>query len=311
MTAKQRVTARSAALFVVLASLAFASSGPLARYARPVHPLFIAFGRVALAAVALSLLDLRGIVRSAAGLSLRQRAAVLTAGLLLAVHFALFLWGLDRTSLAAALSLISLEPLAVVLCAWAFFRVRPTRSEQAGVLLATAGAIVIASASGAGDHRLSGDLMVVGATVLYGLYVSFARALRDALPARSYAALVYASAALVYASAAVFLAAALPAAPGALAGVAPPPAHAAVAIVALALVPTLVGHAAVQAAARRMSPSIVALVSLGETLGGIVIGALWLDALPTATEIAGAAILLAGAAVAIFGSSPPAAGGAG
>ncbi|AUX37400.1 MULTISPECIES: DMT family transporter [Sorangium] len=304
MAAKQRVTARSAALFVVLASLAFASSGPLARYARPVHPLVVAFGRVALAAVALSLLDLRAIARSAAGLSLRQRAAVLCAGLLLAVHFALFLWGLDRTSIAAALSLISLEPLAVVLCAWAFFRVRPTRAEQAGVLLATAGAVVIASAAGAGEHRLSGDLMVVGAAVLYGLYVSFARALRDALPARSYAA-------LVYASAAVFLAAALPAAPGALEGVAPPPAHAAVAIVALALVPTLVGHTAVQAAARRMSPSIIALVSPGETLGGILIGALWLGAIPTATEIAGAAIILAGAIVAIFGSSPPAASSAG
>ncbi|WP_437997858.1 DMT family transporter [Sorangium sp. So ce185] len=304
MAAKQRVTAGSAALFVVLASLAFAASGPLARYARPVHPLFVAFGRVVLAAVALSLLDLRAIARSAAGLSLRQRAAVLGAGLLLALHFALFLWGLDRTSIAAALSLISLEPLAVVLCAWAFFRVRPTRAEQAGVLLATAGALVIASAAGAGEHRLSGDLMVVGATVLYGLYVSFARALRDALPARSYAA-------LVYASAAVFLAAALPAAPGALEGVAPPPAHAAVAIVALALVPTLVGHTAVQAAARRMSPSIIALVSPGETLGGILIGALWLGAIPTTTEIAGAAIILAGATVAIFGSSPPAASGAG
>ncbi|WP_437952361.1 DMT family transporter [Sorangium sp. So ce296] len=304
MAAKQRVTARSAALFVVLASLAFAASGPLARYARPVHPLFVAFGRVVLAAVALSLLDLRAIARSAAGLSLRQRAAVLGAGLLLALHFALFLWGLDRTSIAAALSLISLEPLAVVLCAWAFFRVRPTRAEQAGVLLATAGALVIASAAGAGEHRLSGDLMVVGATVLYGLYVSFARALRDALPARSYAA-------LVYASAAVFLAAALPAAPGALEGVAPPPAHAAVAIVALALVPTLVGHTAVQAAARRMSPSIIALVSPGETLGGILIGALWLGAIPTTTEIAGAAIILAGATVAIFGSSPPAASSAG
>ncbi|KYF64389.1 DMT family transporter [Sorangium cellulosum] len=304
MAARQRVTARGAALFVVLASLAFATSGPLARYARPVHPLFIAFGRVALAAAALSLIDLRGIARSAAALSPRQRAAVLAAGLLLAVHFALFLCGLDRTSLAAALSLISLEPLAVVLCAWVFFRVRPTRSEQAGVLLATAGAALVARAAGSGDHRLSGDLMVVGATLLYGLYVSFARALRDALPARSYAA-------LVYTSAAVFLAAALPVAPGALEGVSPPPAHAAVAIVALALVPTLVGHTAVQAAARRMSPAIVALVSPGETLGGIVIGALWLDAIPTATEVAGAAIILVGATVAILGSSSPAAQGAG
>ncbi|MGK3969642.1 DMT family transporter [Sorangium sp. So ce118] len=304
MTSRQRVTARGAAFFVVLASLAFAASGPLARYARPVHPLFIAFGRVALAAAALSLVDLRSLARSVAALSLRQRAAVLGAGLLLAVHFALFLWGLDRTSLASALSLISLEPLAVVLCAWVFFRVRPTRSEQAGVLLATAGAVIIARGAGAGDHRLSGDLMVVGATLLYGLYVSFARALRDALPARSYAALVYTSAAL-------FLAAALPVAPGALEGVAPPPAHAVVAIVALALVPTLIGHTAVQAAARRMSPAIVALVSPGETLGGIVIGALWLDAIPTAVELAGAAVILVGATVAILGSSPSAARGAG
>lgn len=292
--------ARRAALFVVLASLAFAASGPLARYARPVHPLAIAFGRVALAAIALSLVDLRAIARSAAGLSPRQRAAVLCAGLLLAVHFALFLWGLDRTSLAAALSLVSLEPLAVVLCAWAFFGVRPTRSEQAGVLLATVGALVVGRSAGAGDHRLSGDLLVVGATLLYGLYVSFARALRDALPARSYAA-------LVYGSAAAFLAVALPFAPGALDGVAPPPAHAAVAIVALALVPTVVGHTAVQIAARRMSPSIVALVSPGETLGGIVIGALWLHATPTTLEIAGAAIILLGATVAILGSSSSAA----
>ncbi|WP_437656890.1 DMT family transporter [Sorangium sp. So ce1182] len=304
MASRQRVTARGAAFFVILASLAFAASGPLARYARPVHPLIIAFGRVALAAAALSLVDLRSLARSVAALSLRQRAAVLGAGLLLAVHFALFLWGLDRTSLASALSLISLEPLAVVLCAWVFFRVRPTRAEQAGVLLATAGAVIIARGAGAGDHRLSGDLMVVGATLLYGLYVSFARALRDALPARSYAALVYTSAAL-------FLAAALPAAPGALEGVAPPPAHAVVAIVALALVPTLIGHTAVQAAARRMSPAIVALVSPGETLGGIVIGALWLDAIPTAVEIAGAAVILVGATVAILGSNLSAARGAG
>ncbi|MGK4001019.1 DMT family transporter [Sorangium sp. So ce1036] len=304
MAAKQRATARGAVLFVVLASAAFAVSGPLARYARPVHPLFIAFGRVALAAIALSVLDLRVLARSIARLSLRERAAVLCAGLLLAAHFALFLWGLDRTSVPAALSLISLEPLAVVLCAWVFFGVRPARSEQVGVLLATAGALLVARGAGAGDHRLSGDLMVVGAAVLYGLYVSFARALRDALPTRSYAA-------LVYASAAAFLAAALPVAPGALEGVAPPPPHAAVAIVALALVPTLLGHTAIQAAARRMSPAVVALVSPGETLGGILLGALWLGAVPSATEVAGAAVILAGATIAIFGSRASAAASAG
>jgi drug/metabolite transporter (DMT)-like permease len=289
------VTSRGAALFVLLASVAFSFSGPLARYARPVHPLFVAFGRVALAALLLSLLDIRGFVRSVARLSARQRAAVLGAGLLLAVHFALFLWGLDRTSLPAAVSLVSLEPLCVVLTAWLLFGVRPRRPEQLGVLLATAGGALVARGAGSGEHRLAGDLMVVGAVILYGLYVAFARGLRDALPARSYAVAVYGSAAL-------FLAVALPAAPGALDGIAPPPLHASLAIVALALIPTLLGHTAVQSAARRMSPSIVALVSPGETLGGIAVGALWLGAVPTTTELTGAAVILVGSGIAILGS---------
>ena len=291
----QPVTPRGAALFVLLASAAFSLSGPLARYARPVHPLFIAFGRVAIAALILSLLDVRGLARSVSRLSVRQGAAVLGAGFLLAAHFALFLWGLDRTSLPAALSLVSLDPLCVVFTAWLLFGVRPRRSEQIGVLLATAGGALVANGAGSGEHRLGGDLMVVGSVILFGFYFALARGLRDALPTLSYAAAVYGSAAL-------FLAAALLAVPGALDGVAPPPVHASLAIVALALIPTILGHTAIQAAARRMSPTIVALVSPGETLGGIVIGALWLGAIPTTTELTGAVVILGGAVIAILGS---------
>lgn len=292
------VTAGRAALFVVVAGAAFSTSSPLARLARPVHPLSIAFGRVALAAIVLCAIDLGGVARGLAGLSARQRAGVLGAGVLLAVHFTLFLWGLDQTSLPAAVSLVSLEPLSVVLCSWAFFRIRPTRLEQIGVLLATAGAVLIAQGAGTGEHRLQGDLLVVGAVALYGFYVAAARGLRDALPARSYAALVYAGAALA-------LAAALPLTPGALDGLSPPPLRAVLAVVALALIPTVLGHTAVQAAARWMSPSVVALVSPGETLGGIAIGLALLGAVPTSTEIAGAAIILAGSTAAILGARRP------
>src|SRR5260370_39959664 len=49
-----------AALFVIVASAAFASSGPLARYARPAHPLLISAGRVAPAAVVLRAAHARG-----------------------------------------------------------------------------------------------------------------------------------------------------------------------------------------------------------------------------------------------------------
>jgi drug/metabolite transporter (DMT)-like permease len=137
---------------------------------------------------------------------------------------------------------------------------------------------------------------VLGAVMLYGLYISAAREYRGALPAGRYAALVYAVAALV-------TTAALLVAPGREGSVVwPAPAHALWAVLALALIPTVIGHTAVQAAARTTSPAIVALVSPAETLGGLLIGALWLHAWPSTAEIAGACVILGGVTLGILGA---------
>jgi drug/metabolite transporter (DMT)-like permease len=281
------------ALFILFASAAFAASSPLARYARPTHPLVIAVGRLALAALVVLALDARSIGASVRGLSRAHRARIFAAGALLAAHFALFQMGLDRTSLPAAVSLISLQPLAVVLCAWVLLGIRPSPLEQLGVLVATIGAVVVARGQGRGEHQLSGDLLVVAAVALYGLYLTVARALKDALPARSYVALVYTSAAASLGIALTVV--------GLPVGAFPPPLHGAVAIAAIALVPTVLGHSAVQIASRTRSPAIVALVSPGETIGAIAIGIALLGATPTATEITGAVIILAGTIVALAG----------
>lgn len=284
---------RSAALFVLFASAAFAVASPLARAARPTHPLLVAFGRLAIAALILGALDARALPAAVRGLSWRQRGTVFLAGALLAAHFACFLWGLDHTSLPAAVSLVSLEPLAVVVCAWALLRVAPSRAEQLGVMLATLGAVVVAQGVGTGDHRLVGDLVVLAAVALFGLYLTVARALKEALPAQSYAVLVYASASLVLAAVLAFT-------PAAFTGAAwPPPSYALGAIAALGVIPTVIGHTMVQTASRTLPPAIVALVCPGETLGGIAIGAAMLGAVPSPVEMAGAVIIVAGAAVAI------------
>lgn len=284
---------RDAALFVLLAGLAFASSGPVARYARPADPLVVTFGRLAVAAVALLLLERKRVAPSLRALDRRSRLAVVLAGLLLAAHFALFLVGLDRTSLPAAMSLISLQPLAVVVTAWVLFAIRPTRMERAGVIIATLGAAIVARGSGVRDHSLYGDSLVVGAVVLYGFYLAVARALRDAIGSRVYAAFVYSVAALAMA---VVLVATRRA--GAIATLEP---HSIMAIVALGLVPTVIGHTAVQTASRTLSPSTVALVSPGETAGAIAIGAIFMGAEPTLLELAGAAVIVAGAVLGIIG----------
>jgi hypothetical protein len=58
------------------------------------------------AAVALGCLQPRALVRSLRALTAPQRRALLSAGVLLAVHFALFLSGLATTSLPAAVALV-------------------------------------------------------------------------------------------------------------------------------------------------------------------------------------------------------------
>ncbi len=157
---------------VLVASLAFATSAPLARAAAPMSPLLIAAARCAVAALALGCLQPRALVRSLRGLTASQRRALVAAGALLAVHFALFLSGLATTSLPAAVALVSLEPLGVVLAAWAAFGMRPTRGEGAGVLVATAGALGVASGAGQGEQRLLGDLLVLAAVAFYAAYVA-------------------------------------------------------------------------------------------------------------------------------------------
>jgi drug/metabolite transporter (DMT)-like permease len=257
-------------------------------------PLFVAWGRVAIASIALALVDVSTLRSTLATLSGKRALGIAGAGVLLAAHFALFLVGLDRTSMPAAISLVSLEPLSVVLCAWLLHSVRPTRGEMIGVAIATLGAVVVASTGEKGEHRLAGDLLVIAAVVLYGLYVAAARGLRKEIPARAYAALVYGSAAVGLAFVPIV-------SPGAWSGAASLPPHAWCAIVALAAIPTVIGHTAVQAAARDLSPSIVALVSPGETVGGIAIAMAMGDP-PTLQVAIGAVIVIAGAATAILGA---------
>jgi drug/metabolite transporter (DMT)-like permease len=282
-------------LFLLFASVAFATSSPIARFARPAHPLLLAFGRVALAAAVLILFDSGRIIAAVRALGIRQVGLIALAGSVLGAHFALFLWGLDRTSLPAAVSLVSLEPLSVVLCAWLMYGIRPARFEQLGVVVATAGALVMAQAAGTGEHRFFGDALVLGAVLLFGVYVNCARLWRDVLASRAYAALVYASAALA-------LAVVVLTTPSARNDLPALSTHSLVAIAALGLVPTLFGHTMVQAAARWLSPSTVALVCPGETLGSLAIGWVLLGAAPVGTELTGAGMILGGTFLALLGS---------
>lgn len=276
---------------MIVASLAFATAGPLGKVAAEIPAVVVAAARTGIAALILAAVAPGALASAVGALKPRQRAAVALAGALLAAHFALFLGGLALTSLAAAVALVSLEPIAVVLAAFFAFGVRPTRRELLGLLAATLGAVVVASGAGTGEHRLSGDLMVLGCVALYGAYVAAARGLKDAMPPLPYAASVYGVASMVLLPFAIVL--------GLRAGT--PATTPALAVLAMGLVPTLIGHTLVQRVARRAPPVLVALVSPGETVGSLAIGALVMGTPPSSREGLGCLLVLAGSALAITG----------
>jgi drug/metabolite transporter (DMT)-like permease len=283
-------------VLVVVASIAFATSGPLAKVASTIPAVVVATARTAMASIILALVARGRLLEGLRALPRRKRGGVALAGVLLAVHFVLFLGGIDATSFAAAVALVSLEPVAVVLAAYVAFGLRPSRRESLGLAIAAGGGFVVTSGAGTADHHLRGDLMVLGAVVLYAAYVTIARGLRDALPATAYAATVYGTSALVLLPFAIMTCVASP--------IVTPSAAAVSATVAMALVPTVIGHTLVQEAARRAPPTWVALVSPGETLGSLVLGALTLGTAPTVREAVGAFFILAGATLVATGQRP-------
>jgi drug/metabolite transporter (DMT)-like permease len=297
MMRRMTETSRRDIGIVIVASIAFSTSGPLGKVASSIPAITVASARTGLAAIVLGLVAPRALLRATRALSARQRLGVFVAGALLGAHFALFLGGLGATSLAAAVALVSLEPLAVVLAAFLAFRLRPTRRELLGLGVATAGAAIVASAAGVGEHRIAGDVMVLGAVALFGAYVASARGLRDAMPATQYAAAVYGTASIVLLPLAFVTTSG---GGGPMASFSPTPLAA---VIGLALVPTLIGHTLVQRAARHAPPVLVALVCPGETIGGIAIGAVAIGALPTLREAIGAFVIVIGATLAITGRS--------
>lgn len=288
---------------VVIAALAFSAAAPFAKIAIAggVPPIVLACTRTAPGAILLAIVSMHELASSLRKLTTRQRGIVLLAGVLLAAHFVLFLAGLAKTSLAAAVALVALEPISVVLWAVALFGIRPNRVAVIGLAVATVGAGVVASAAGGGDHGIVGDALVLGCVVLYGAYVAAARSLKDAVPIFPFASCVFAVTTLGL----------LPFAARDLAAMHDVSPRAWVGMSGLAIFPTLIGHTLVQLGARRAPPVVVALVSPGEALGSILIGAavalcgfgdLLNMSVPTAREAVGAALILGGATVVVTGN---------
>ena len=283
-----RSNERQGLYLVVIAVFFFSTSPVLIRWAAGSLSAYeITFGRMLSAAVLVL------------GLALFRREALPRSGewllfaafgLIAALHFGFYIGSLSYTSIAHSLSIVYTAPIFVALFSWLFLGEGLSRRRWLGTVVAVLGVAVLAGFEPKLSSRmLFGDLLALGSAICFGLYSVAGRSQRNRYSLLAYAGLVYAIAALW-----LLPAAAVNFTPDGYT------LKAVLSVLALGLLPLALGHTLYNAALRRTNATSVNLIATQEVTGGIILGALLLQEIPSLNSLIGAAITLAGIVIVIL-----------
>lgn len=222
-------------------------------------------------------------------LSRRELGLLAASGVFLGLHFATWIASLGYTSVASSVVLVSMGPLFVGLGSWIFLNERPTAQLALGILMAAVGSIVISWGDfGQGHDQLLGDLLALAGAVMVAGYFMIGRKVRARRSLTAYIAPVYGGAMLTL----IVIV---------LVGRQPMFGFSLTAygwMLALGLVPQLIGHSTLNWALRHLSATYVSIVTLAEPLGSGILAYIVLGEAVSWLTAAGGALILVGIYVA-------------
>lgn len=288
--------------------LAISTAAIFIKFAQADAPsLVIAALRLTLATLTLAPLTLARHRDEISKLTRRELGLALLAGLFLAVHFAAWISSLEYTSVASSVVIVTTAPLWVALASPFLLKEMLKRNAVLGLALALAGGVIVALSDTChwqngfvcpslgeffhGQALLGNFLALVGAWMSAG-YILLGRRLRTKLSLLPYIFVVYGMAALV------LIVLMLGAGQSPL-GYSP---LTYLWLLALALIPQLLGHSTFNWALRYMPASFVSVALLGEPVGATILAYFLLGETPTPFKLAGAALILGGIYVASLGN---------
>jgi drug/metabolite transporter (DMT)-like permease len=188
---------------------------------------------------------------------LRALLPLAVPGILLGLHFHLWVAGVRQTSVATATFIFATNPVLFAVAEVAVYRRRLSAADWSALALAAAGGAWLLAVGGGGSG-LAGGALCLAATALYVLYLVASEKVSAGTPHPAFVCLIYLAGGLLTLPIAL--------ARGEAATAQWTDGGAWLALAALALLPTLVGHASNTYAVRFFPPILVSFTTLLEPI---------------------------------------------
>ncbi len=215
----------------------------------------------------------------------REWYMILSAGILLGMHFVLWIESLYHTTVAAASVLVTTSPVFLAVLGYIFLKERLSKPINGAILLAVAGAATIGAGDmlgGDGAGTLFGNGLALTGSLFFSVYLLVGRVVR-----RKRSWLAYVFPLYTVAAATTLVIALLLNTP--LWGF-PPLFY--VLCAGLALGPQVMGHGAFNYGIRYFSVALIGLMGLIEPVGASLLAYVIFDELPSAVAMAGMLVVL-------------------
>jgi len=238
--------------------------------------------------------------RELTSLSRKDLLLGLLSGLFLALHFATWITSLQYTTVASSVVLVDTIPLWVALLSPFTIKERIHKAVIAGLILALAGAVVVAlsdecSLTGGRiicptlgnflhGRAFIGDILALCGGIAYAGVMLIGRKLRAKVSLVSYISVIYSMAAVVL----IIIMISAREVPF---GYTP---QIYLWLVLLAIIPQLIGHSTFNWALGYLSAAFVSITLLGEPIGSTLLAYFILHETPTILKLAGGVLILVG-----------------
>ncbi len=298
-----RSTPARAYAVILVAVLTTSSAAILIRLAldESMPPLLIAGARLLIATIALTPLALRRYRAQIAATTSSERLLIALAGICLAVHFTAWVSSLQFTTVLVSVVIVSTGPIWVALLEVVFLHIRLSRLVALGLIVALMGGVVIgvplngalnpAQTAHDLEATITGALLALVGALTVSVYMLIGRKLRATLPVIPYVWLVYG-----VASIGALVVIAITSTP-----VSGFQARGYVVLLAMGLIPQLIGHSSLNYLLEHFPAAMVSMFSQLEPIGSAILAALLFRELPPNQQIAGSVIIIIGVIVASRG----------